>query len=277
MKDITSWSEGTFNTLEHFWATIATFAPRIIGGLFLLLLGWVIAKFVSKLVKKLFESNRMRKITKSFDESDMVKDVDIDLSLASILSKFTYWVIMILFLVIVSDNMGWSVVSEEIGSLFRYLPKLLIATIIFIIGMYIAGVVRQLLKASLNSMSFGGAPIVSTVVYYIIMVIISVTALNQAGIATDVISNNLSIIIGAVLLAFALGFGLASRDLIRKMLFSYYSHQSFEVGQRIKCKDIEGEIVTMNNMSAHVRTAQGIEILPMDILMSTTTRVVQEN
>lgn len=272
-EQIGNWSEGTMGTIQHFWANIASNTPKVIGGILLLILGWLIAKFLSRMVKKVFSSKKLAGLTKTFDESSVISAVEMDINLATVLSRFVYWVVMILFLVIVSDNMGWSAVSEEIGSLFRYLPKLFIATIIFVIGMYIADVIRQLLKASLNSISFGGGTFVSNVVYYIIMILITITALNQAGVETTLISSNLSIIIGCVLLAFAIGFGLASRDVIRKMLFSYYSHQSFEVGQHIRCGEVEGEIVRLSNMSAHVKTSQGTEVIPIDVLMSTTTRV----
>ncbi len=273
-EQIADWSVGTVNTLQHFWHTVAANSPKIIGGIILLIIGWLLAKFLSRLIKRIFSSKKFEKLTKSFDESSVVQSVDLDFSLANVLSKFVYWVVLILFLVIVSDNMGWPAVSEEIGSLFSYLPKLFVATIIFVIGMYIADVLRQLIKASLNSISFAGSSLVSTIVYYIIMIIISVTALNQAGVETTMISSNLSIIIGSVLLAFAIGFGLASKDVIRKMLFSYYSNQTYEVGQKIVYNNVQGTIVKLNNMSAFVQTDTDLEIIPIDMLITERAKIV---
>jgi len=275
MRDqVSDWSAVTVSTLQHFWDTIASNSPRIIGALLLIVLGWLLAKFFSRLVKKVFSSSKMSKLTRSFDESSVVQAVEMDFTLANVLSKFVYWVVMILFLVIASDNMGWNAVSEEIGSLFRYLPKLFIATIIFVIGMYIADVIRQLLKASLLSMSFGGSTFVSNAAYYIIMILITITALNQAGVKTSLISSNFSIIIGSVLLAFAIGFGLASRDVIRKMLFSYYSNQTFEVGQEISSGSVKGTIVKMNNMSVFVQTDTDIAVIPIDLLISERATII---
>lgn len=266
-------SEMTINSLEYFWGVFLKSLPKVIGGILLLIIGWFIARLVSRLLKKMLSAKKVRRFTKSFDESKILANSDLNVDLATVLSKFIYWVIIILFLVIVSDNMGWSEVSKEVAALFRYLPKLLIATIIFVIGLYVANVLRQLLKASLKTIDFAGSTILSSIVYYVVVILITITALNQAGVQTKVISSNLLIIISSILLAFAIGFGLASKDLLRKILFSYYSNQSFKVGQRIKCDQIEGEIVALNNMSAHVLTSDGIEVIPIDVLMNTITKV----
>jgi Ca2+/Na+ antiporter len=62
--------------------------------------------------------------------------------------------------------------------------------------------------------------LVGDIVFYVMAIVSSITALNQANVETDLITNNLSIIFVSILLAFALAFGLGSTDVIKRLLFS---------------------------------------------------------
>ena len=84
--------------------------------------------------------------------------------------------------------------------------------------------------------------IISSIVFYIIAMLITVTALNQAGINTDIITNNLTIILGAFLASIALAFGLGSKDVIGDLMRSFYTRKNFEVGQKIHFGTITGTI-----------------------------------
>ena len=116
------------------------------------------------------------------------------------------------FLILGSDLLGLSIVSSEVGKLISYLPKIFSAFIIFGFGLYLANTVRQSIQQMIKSLEINGSRLISTIIFYIIVAIISITALNQAGINTDVITKNLSIILGAFLAAFAIALGLGTRD-----------------------------------------------------------------
>jgi small-conductance mechanosensitive channel len=119
--------------------------------------------------------------------------------------------------------MNWEVVSKEIGNLLRYLPRLFSAIALFMIGIYIARFVKNAIKGFYESFDLSGSKIISTLVFYIIAVIVTITAMNQAGIDTTVVTNNVTIILGAFLLAVAIGFGLGSREVIRDLLRTFYT------------------------------------------------------
>lgn len=100
-----------------------------------------------------------------------------------------------------------------------------------------------------SSLELTGGNLVGNIIFYVIAIVLSITALNQANIETDLITNNLSIIFACILLAFTLAFGLGSTDLIKRLLFSYYSRKNFQVGDNIKSDNFEGVIESINNIS----------------------------
>ena len=103
----------------------------------------------------------------------------------------------------------------------------------------------------------------SNLVFYVIAVIIVITALNQAGIDTSVITNNVTIILAAFLAAIAIGFGLGSKDVIADLLRSFYTRRNFEVGQKIHLNNLTGTIESIDNITITLRTAKGKTVLPI--------------
>ena len=93
------------------------------------------------------------------------------------------------------------------------------------------------MKSKIKSFDLNGATLISNLVFYIIAVIITVTALNQAGIDTQLITNNLTLVLGAFLATFTLAFGLGSREIITDLLKTFYVRKIYEIGQKIKFKN----------------------------------------
>ena len=81
----------------------------------------------------------MKIFTKSFES----KAFPYKINLTIILGGFVKWSIGIFTVLLISDILEWKIISEEIGQLINYLPKLFSATIILIIGIYIARTVQN--------------------------------------------------------------------------------------------------------------------------------------
>ena len=114
-----------------------------------------------------------------------------------------------------------------------------------------------------KSMQISGSSLVSNIAFYVIVVFVSITALNQAGVNTEIITSNLTLILGSVLVSFTIAFGLGARDIITRLLFGFYTRRNFEIGQHIKTKKIEGVIQEIDNICISIKTEQGIVIMPI--------------
>ena len=76
-------------------------------------------------------------------------------------------------------------------------------------------------------MDLSGAKIISQVVFFIILIFVSITALNQAGIDTEIVTSNLTMILAAFLLAFALAFGFGAQKIVGDLLRTYYTRKTY--------------------------------------------------
>lgn len=262
MKTIPEMTEVFFSSLSAMGEKIMGFLPNLVGAILVIIIGWLIARFIAYLVSKVLKFAKLDRWNDAMNQSELIIKSELILDPIKIISRFVFWIVMLGVLIVSFEIMGWEAVTNEIGILVVYLPKLLIAIVIFIIGMYIANLVKELLKTTLLSLNVDGAKTISLVAFYIIVILITVTALNQAGIDTQIISNNLTLILGSVLLAFAISFGLGSVDVIKNMLSGLYGKNNFKVGQKVKIEGETGEIVSIDRVSVSIKTSKGLLVIP---------------
>lgn len=236
--------------------------PNLIGAVVLLIVGWIVAKLVSMALKKILETIQFDKFTTKIVQKSSL-DLDFfKINPSSVISKFVYWMILLLFFISASDTLGMNVVSESIGSLINYLPQLFSAIILFVIGLYIAGFVRNFIRTAFESLKLSAGKLLSEIAFYIILVIIGTAGLNQAGIDTTILTANISIIFGGLLLAFAIGFGLSSREILANILSSFYVKNKFSAGDKVKIDGIEGEIKEIDSVHTVIKTSNGEWVVP---------------
>jgi hypothetical protein len=273
METFTNWKELTFNSLNEMGISIMNAVPNILGAILILLIGWLITKLVVYLLRKVLKVIKIDKLTDIVNEKDLFGKVDLKFNVTTVIVGFVKWIMFLVFLIVAADIMNWEIVSVEIGKLLSYLPKLFSAIALFMVGIYIASFIRNAIQGVFESFDLSGAKIISSLVFYIIAIIITVTALNQAGIDTDIITNNLTIILGAFLAAMALGFGIGSKDVIADLLRSFYTRKNFEVGQKIEFNDVSGTIESINNISLTLVTTTGKLVIPIKDIVENQIKI----
>ena len=268
MDTISKWKDLTLDSLTAMGQGIADVLPNIVGAIAALIVGWLLTRVVLFLLRKILKLTKVDRLTEKINETDLFGKTDIKFNISEVVLGFVKWILFLVFLIIASDIMNWKIVSVEIGNLLRYLPKLFSAIALFMIGLYIANFIKKAISGLFESMDLSGSKLVSRLVFYIILVIVTVTALNQAGVDTTIITNNVTIILGAFLLAAAIGFGLGSKVIITDLLRTFYARKNYEVGDRITIEGLEGVIVSIDNLSITLWTSKGKTILPIKDLTS---------
>ncbi|MGI9546149.1 MAG: mechanosensitive ion channel family protein [Flavobacteriaceae bacterium] len=253
---------------------IASALPGIIGAIIVLLLAWLIIKITAYILRKLMRLARADRLSDRVNDAQLFgEDSKIKVDIVKIILGFVKGVLWLTFIIVAADVMGLKVISEEIANLLRYLPVLLSALVIFMIGMFAAKLIRKALIGLFDSMGIGGSKIVSSIVYYIIIIFVLVTSLNQAGIDTAIITSNFTLIIGAFLLAFAIGLGLGSKDVVADLLRTFYARKTFTIGDAIKTKKIEGTVEAIDGIFMTVKTKKGKLVLPIRDVVENKTEV----
>lgn len=169
--------------LGQAWAAIATFVPKLLLFLVILLIGWLIAKAVSKAVGFLLGKIGFEKLLQRSGLDRMLSGSSINAG--ELLVKLVYYFILLIALNYAFGAFGPSnPISQLLNQIISYLPRVLVAIVLVIIAAAIANVVRDLVTGALGRRSY--TKVIGTVVYVLLLAMGIIAALNQLGIAMSV-------------------------------------------------------------------------------------------
>lgn len=260
-------------TFDLLWDQIGEFLPTFLLGVLILIVGWIIAKIISKLVLKLLTRTKDSKLAQYLNLDDISERLNIELNLPVIISKVLYWMIILFFVVAASETFGWHNVSLEISSFIKYLPKILSALLIFVVGYAIASFLRTAIKSVAKSAGMGLGNFLGEVLFYFLVLIVSITALSQAGFNTNLISSHMYIIVAAVAITVAISVGLGSRELVSDLLKNYYNKGILEEGDKISYKDLKGTVSQISKTSIVIETEKEKHIIPAKDFYASTYKI----
>ncbi|MGB0863791.1 MAG: mechanosensitive ion channel family protein [Saprospiraceae bacterium] len=239
--------------------------PSLLGALTVLIVGWLFAKLFSRIIEKILKAIKVDTLAEKFKSIDVLDDITIKPSV--IISRILYYLIMLIVVAVSADLMALKILSTQVESLIEYIPNLITAGLIMVFGLLLANMVKELLSTTFRSLGISSGSIISNFVFYFLFITIALSALSQASIKTAFIENNLTIIIGGIMIAFAIGYGYASRNVMANFLGSLYSKPKFRIGDIIEVNEIKGKIIGMDNTSMLLRTADDRRIvIPLSLL-----------
>lgn len=246
----------------------ASAAVDIAKAAIVMAIGWGIAKFVSKALEKLFTGLKIDRFGEKINETEFAQKAGFKVKLSVFLSKLAYYVLILVFLMMATDVLGVPIVSEMVKDLISYLPKLLSALALFVFGIYLAEFVKNIVLATTNALGISSGKIIANFVFYLIFLTLTISALAQASIETSLITSNLTVILGGVVLAFSIGYGFASRDTMSNFLASFYSKNKVKIGDYIQIDGSKGRVIAMDSTSLTLQGEGKIIVIPLMKLTS---------
>jgi small-conductance mechanosensitive channel len=253
-------------------AQFSAFFPKFIGALTILIVGWIVARTVGKILSKVLATVGVDKLAEMFQDIDIVqRSGGMKAKVSDMVARVVYYMMMLIFIIAATEVLGVAAITQLFTDLMNYLPSLLTAAVVFLIGVFVADMIQGAVLTLCQSMGIPSSKLIASVVFYFLFVTIAVSALAQAKINTDFISANLTVLVGAGALAFAVGYGLASRDLVANYLASYYNRNKVRVGDDVRILGERGKVVLIDSTSLILQTPERAIVVPLSKL--TTEKV----
>lgn len=249
--------------------------PKVLGFIAFIIVSWLFIKIFLWLIRKALSKTKIDEWSKKLNETEIFGNTTINIVLTNVILGVLKWFLILIFVMAGSGIFGLDMVSEAISSFFAYLPKLLTALAIFVAGMYLGTIVKKAINSMFKSLEISGGNVVGNIAFYLIVIFLSITAFDQAGIDTTIIKSNLTLVIGSILLAFAIAFGLGSRDIIKRLLFGYYSRKNLEIGQKIKINNTIGVIDSIDNICLILNTEEGKMVFPIKDIVDSQIKIIE--
>ncbi|MFT4660574.1 MAG: hypothetical protein ACI8XB_000842 [Patiriisocius sp.] len=264
------------NSITGLFDMMSNALPGIIGAIVVLIVFWIIAKIIKWIVKNILKKAQIDTLSEKMELDLILKKAGIKSKLSAFLSGLLYWLILLFGIIVASEIIGIPTFTLGVATIVGYLPKLAAAFIIFLLGIFISDMVKNMVLSATASIGLSGGKVIANIIYYVLLIFISITALNQTGIDTGIITSNLTLIFGSMLVAFAISYGFASKEILTNVLSSFYGKDRFKVGMTIKINGTTGTIIKIDSLSVTLKTKENTKIIPVKNLVTEEIEILDE-
>jgi hypothetical protein len=185
-----------------------------------LLIGWVIAKAVKGIVTKILKVIKIDVLAERINLNNLLLKGGITATVSELMGIISYWIIILVTFLVAVNAVGLTQSAALLEKVVLYVPHVIAAIFILIIGMFFATLLNNAVKTAANNAGISQSPLLGKAVQIIVIAFTVAIALEQLKIATLTIHSTISIIIAVVLgslgLGFALAFGLGCKDIVAK-------------------------------------------------------------
>ena len=225
--------------------SLIAWTPRVLLAIVLLVAALVVAKVVERVLRSIMTRLRFDSLVERVGIDQALSSIGVRESLNQVVPRIVYYLLLILFAKTAADAMGLAAISDAIGAFMAYLPNIVAAILILVLGSTAAQFAgRAVSEAAANSgIEFAGS--LGSLVSGTLMFVLGIMAISQLKIDTEIIRVVTSAVLAGMALAFGLAFGLGSRDVTRNILAGFYARKTFEIGKDLEVLGETGELMTI--------------------------------
>lgn len=210
--------EMSLEPLRGFLLSVGEFLPRLALALLVLLAGWIVAKMVRFAIAKGLRAVNFNVLTERAGIDGFLRDGGIRSDTTEILALLFYWLVILASLVIGFNLLGLSYITDLLGRVLLFLPKVMVALLILAFGAYFARFIGNAVTAYCRNVRVQDADLLGRIAQYAIVAFVVLIALDQVNIGGDIVRQTFLIVLGGVVFALALAFGLGGKDWAAEML-----------------------------------------------------------
>lgn len=209
---VTSWGEAISEAVVSSWEKILGFLPNLIGAIIVFLIGLIVAWVIKWVLIQFFTLIQIQKLSDQIRLTEILKKMKANTNLAEIIGVFFYWIVIVIFLLPVFKILGLSEISNVLYLILGYVPNVLVAGFMIFIGVLVADVMANLIKAAAVSIGTAVSGFLASLARYAIIVFVILAALAQLGVATYFLQTLFTAFVAFLAIAGGLAFGLGGKD-----------------------------------------------------------------
>lgn len=208
------------DSAQRFTDQLFEWLPRLIGALVILIIFYVVAKVVRKLIERYLPRTGIDRAVRSGRYGEYVTQYASGFIPSAVIAAIVFWFIFLTGVLLALSTLGIEALDNAIAAVVGYLPNVIAAIIILVVAIAIAGVVGGAIAKLMGDTALG--KIAATMIPVLILTVAVFMALVQLEIAVQIVTGMFYIVLGGIVLAVALAFGLGGRNAAQRLLDGAY-------------------------------------------------------
>lgn len=199
---------------------IGSVVPALLGATVILLTGYFLARQVQRWADDVLKRLDFNRMAAAGGLDEVVGRTGSLLDPVRALAKLVFWLVMLVVILLASTALGLESINQMFGTMLGFIPTLIAAIVIVILGMIVGEFVRGVILASAGAVA--GVPTLAKMAKGAVVLVSMFLALEQVGVAGEIITATITLVVGAVALAVGLAFGLGNRELAGEITRRWY-------------------------------------------------------
>ncbi len=208
-----------YNALNRF----VSFLPALIGALLILVIGWFISGFIANLIERGLKAVGLESAVERSGIGEFVRRSGTTMTTSGIIATLIKYSIFLIFVQAAANVLGIQQITEITNSIILYIPNVIVAIAIIVIGTFIAKFLSGLVRSSVSELGVGNPNLLAKLTQYAVVGFSIIAAINQLGIAETVVNTLFFGLVAAIALAIGLAFGLGGREVAAEITQKWYS------------------------------------------------------
>jgi hypothetical protein len=268
---MTDWITAVEESLTKSTTLLISFVPKVFGALLLLLAGFLIGRVVSAGLTRVLQLVGIDRLLSKTAMQTVLERAGTQKTVSEILGVVGFWIVFLLFLISATETLGLAIVSQALTGLAYFLPKVGLALIILVIGLFAANFLKEVISLACTSAGISQGPVVAQTFYVGMALLVVVTTINELGIDTSLLNNTIVLLVAGIIAGSSLSFGLGAKNAIGNLIAAHYLQPVLKVGQKVKVGAISGEVVSLTPVAVVIQTKEGRAIIPASQFSESTT------
>ena len=218
---MSSWQIVLLEPARTVLGQIGQFVVNIMLVLIILIIGWVISKLIRTIITKGLRAVKLDELSDRIGLEAVLEKGGISFSLSELIGVICYWLALLVTFMVAINSIGLTIAADLLNKVVLYIPNVIAAIFILILGMFAATILRNIVLTAANNAGLGQGKILGKVVEIIIILFAIFVALEQLNIGIRITELTLAIVLGSIGLGLALAFGLGCRDIAGKFVSEF--------------------------------------------------------
>lgn len=261
------------NAVSNLVASGLNFVPKLLTAILILLVGWIVAKLLRKVVEQFAERIGLNRVIEKTGLGQGLEQAQITQPPAEMLGIFIFWLIFLNFIPMALESLELSAAVAQLQQFIAYLPRLLSALLIFIGGSLVAQFVGQLAQAAVASMGVGFHQAIGQAVRSFLLIFVAIITVQQLGLDVTVLTQVIVNLLTVTAAGLALAFGLGGREAMRNILAGHYAREAFDLGDTVVVGDDTGALEAIGTLNAEIMVGEERLVIPNSRLTESVVKI----
>lgn len=248
MQQMNNWLNIFMQSTQGALEMIMGFVPKFFASLIILLIGWIVSKIIQKVSNKFFDLIGINRLSTKAGIENFLIASGFPGNLSWIFSRILFWTVLLIFILPISDIMGFSFFANMVNDVLTYIPNIFFAMLVILVGSWAAKLLSGMIRGSSVRIGLEYSEALGTIVNIGVLLITFVIALSQLKIDATILGNILLLVIGAFTIGLAIAIGLGTKDLVKNIISGVYIGKTVKPGSTVRIKDMTGKLVDIGSV-----------------------------